>query len=126
MEAAKALASLFEQLEKGADSEGKRVASSAHLARAHGGGIEPHPQPHRDLPTAVGVEALVEPVGWRHAREVVSFLRKRGARIAQLEERVEGDWAALSSEGEQDSDVVTTTDAEKDGLVFVPRSPARE
>ncbi|KZT63684.1 hypothetical protein DAEQUDRAFT_815496 [Daedalea quercina L-15889] len=126
VEAAKALASLFAQLERGAGAEGKRVAASAHLARAYGGGIEP-PSPH-DLATADGVGVPLEPVGWRHAREVVAFLRKRGARIAQLGERVEGDWAALSSEGEQDSDAVMT-DAEKDSLVFVPpgqRSPIRE
>ena len=124
VEAAKALASLFDQLEKGPD--GKRVSASAHLARAYGGGVEAQSTP--DLVTADGVDAPVEPVGWRHAREVVSFLRKRGARIAQLAERVEGDWAALSSEGEQDSDNVTT-DAEKDDLVFVPsgqRSPVQE
>ncbi|KAH9932642.1 glycerol-3-phosphate-acyltransferase [Fomitopsis serialis] len=126
VEAAKALASLFEQLEKGSGSDGKRVAASAHLAHAHGGGVDPHPHP--DLSTAEGVEALMEPIGWRYAREVVSFLRKRGARIAQLEERVEGDWAALSSEGEQDSDVVTT-DGERSDLVFVPPeqpSPGRD
>lgn len=124
VEAAKALASLFDQLEKGPD--GKRVSASAHLARAYGGGVEPQPIP--DPAAAEGVDVLVEPVGWRYAREVVGFLRKRGARIAQLEEGVEGDWAALSSEGEQDSDFVTT-DAEKDDLVFVPpgqRSPVRE
>ncbi|KAH9829120.1 glycerol-3-phosphate-acyltransferase [Rhodofomes roseus] len=125
VEAAKALASLFEQLEKGPGSEGKRVAASAHLARACGGGVDPHSRP--DLATSEGVETMAEPVGWRYAREVVGFLRARGARIAQLEEGVEGDWAALSSEGEQDSDVVTT-DAERDDLVFVPpgqRSPVK-
>lgn len=108
-EAAKALASMFDQLEKSPD--GKRVSASAHLARAYGG-VEP--QPAQDLDTTEDV--LLETVGWRHAREVVDFLRKRGARVAQLEERVEGDWAALSSEGDQDSDSV---DAEKDDLVFV-------
>ena len=64
----------------------------------------------------------------RDGRASICFLRKRGARVAQLQERVEGDWAALSSEGEQDSDFVTT-DAEKDDLVFVPpgqQSPVRE
>ncbi|EPS94226.1 acyltransferase [Fomitopsis schrenkii] len=119
-EAAKALASLFDQLEKSHD--GKRVSASAHLARAYGGSVE------QDLANAEGADTLLEPVGWRYAREVVGFLRKRGARVAQLQERVEGDWAALSSEGDQDSDTVMM-DAEKDDLVFVPpgqRSPVRE
>lgn len=70
--------------------------------------------------TDEGVEALFELIGWRSAREVVAYLRAKGARVAALEERINADWAAVSSEGEGDSDAVIG-DAEKDeDLVWVP------
>ncbi|KAL6303515.1 glycerol-3-phosphate-acyltransferase [Sparassis latifolia] len=99
-EAAKALASLFAQL-VGPQAAGKRVCASAHLARAFGGEVDESRAAGTETPE--GLEVPVEPTGWRPALEVISFLRKRGAKIAALAERVEGDWAALSSEGE-DSD----------------------
>ncbi|EMD33764.1 hypothetical protein CERSUDRAFT_87104 [Gelatoporia subvermispora B] len=114
VEAAKSLASLFEQLRK-EGAEGKRVCASVHLARQFGGYVDESKIPaHAE--TVEGVEAVLEPVGWRTAREVVDFLRKRGARIAALEDRVEGDWAALSSEGETEGDVVM---GDADGVVWV-------
>ncbi|KAI0784612.1 hypothetical protein C8Q75DRAFT_699868, partial [Abortiporus biennis] len=93
LEAAKALVSLFEQLGRSPD---KQVRASAHLVRAFGGQLDPVDT------TKLTDEGLVsdELAGWRSAREVVSFLRKRGAKIGGLETRVEGDWAAVSSEGE--------------------------
>ncbi|OSX65691.1 hypothetical protein POSPLADRAFT_1052363 [Postia placenta MAD-698-R-SB12] len=116
VEAAKALASLFSQLDRGPGAESTRVCASAHLARAFGGQVEEAPMQDTDE----GVEALFELIGWRSAREVVAYLRARGARIAALEERVKADWAAVSSEGEGDSDAVIG-DAEKDeDLVWVP------
>ena len=118
IDAAKSLSTLFEQLELA--PEGKRVRASSHLARAHGGEVDPPSlsasatlSPYGfDTPngsatnlgegltaTPEGVYAE-EPCGWRSAREVVAFLRKRGAKIAELDVRVAGEWAALSSEGE--------------------------
>ena len=48
------------------------------------------------------IEESGVPMGWRDAREVIRFLRKRGARISGVDDRVEGEWAAASSEGEGD------------------------
>jgi len=45
-------------------------------------------------------EVSEEPLGWRHAREVLSFLRKRGAKVASLQRGIEGEWAALNSDAE--------------------------
>ena len=120
IEAAKSLKSLFEQLERATD--GKRVRASSHLARAFGGVVDPDGTPKH---TADAVEWVEEPRGWRSAKEVVAFLRRRGAKIAQLEDKVAGDWAALSSEGE-----FTEMDGESDAgadIVFVPsRSNLKE
>jgi len=115
VEAAKALASLFEQLEK--SSSVKRVCASVHLARAFGGQVEEQPL---QTDTDSGVESMPEPIGWRSAREVIKFLRKRGAKIAELEERIEGDWAALSSDGEGDSDTVALEGDRGSNLVWIP------
>ncbi|KAF9452363.1 glycerol-3-phosphate-acyltransferase [Macrolepiota fuliginosa MF-IS2] len=83
VEAIRALAAFFEQLERaGAD---KKVYASAHLAHAYGGIIE---QRGEDVE------------GWRYGREVMEFVRKLGGVIPMREKVVEGEWAALSSEGE--------------------------
>ena len=80
-----------------------------HLAHAFGGGE-----------SSDGV-AVPEPQGWRHAREVVAFLRAHGARFRTLEAPVDGDWAALSSDGDgYESEGVSTS--EKDDIVWVPSS----
>ncbi|KAI0355696.1 glycerol-3-phosphate-acyltransferase [Trametes cingulata] len=115
IEAAKALASLFAQLERAPDN--KRVCASVHLARRFGGQIE-DPNPNRE--TQEGVEAYAEPMGWRSAREVVAFLRSHGAKITGLGDRVEGQWAALSSDGESyDSEAFSL---EKNDLQWVAPS----
>ncbi|KAH9859064.1 glycerol-3-phosphate-acyltransferase [Lenzites betulinus] len=95
VEAAKALASLFAQLARA--PEGTRVTASPHLARLYGGHIETVSAP-------VGEDGLPapEPAAWRSAREVLAFLKARGAKIAALGDRVDGDWAALSSDGDGD------------------------
>lgn len=86
-EAVRSLASFIARLEAGPAE--KRVHASVHLARVYG-----------------GVENSTEPsdtnhiIGWRRAHEVVSYLRVRGAKIATLERGIEGDWAALNSDGD--------------------------
>lgn len=96
-EAASALSSFLKQLEQ--SGETKRIRASAHLARTYG--TLDQPTEHE---TSEGFAPALEP-GWRDAREVVRFLRARGAKIADLDHRIEGDWAALSSEGEGEGDV---------------------
>ncbi|OBZ70864.1 Glycerol-3-phosphate O-acyltransferase 2 [Grifola frondosa] len=115
VEAAKSLASLLAQLERSA--EVKRVCASVHLARAFGGQVDEVGPLEKE--TAESVEMPTGPVGWRSASEVVAFLRKRGAKVAALGNRVEGDWAALSSDGEgEESDALV---GEKDeDIVWVP------
>lgn len=114
-EAARALASFFAQLEK---SDATRVRASAHLARLYGGTIDVAVVAHE--PTSEGVAVRREVTGWRSAREVVAFLRQRGAKIASLEHEIEGDWAALSSDGEGDSSD-TVPDKDED-IIWVPPS----
>ena len=117
IDAAKALAGLFTHLERAGDE--KRVRASSHLARVHGGSVDPA-APEVGSVTGEGVGEVEEPRGWRDAREVVAFLRARGAKIAQLRERVAGEWAALSSEGELEN--TTDVDSGVEDLVFVPSS----
>ena len=118
VEAAKALASLFAQLDRAPD--GKRVCAAMHLARAFGGGVD-HGVDALERESPDGVAAVPEPQGWRHAREVVTFLRAHGARFRALETPVEGDWAALSSDGDGDESEGVST-SEKDDIVWVPSS----
>lgn len=88
-EAVRALAAFFKELQReGAD---EKIYACAHLARMHGGGTVVH----------TASEGTEEVEGWRYAREVIKFLRMRGAKIPMSENiRIEGEWAALSSEGE--------------------------
>lgn len=107
VEAVKALAGFFAQLER-ADA-GKKVKASVHLAALYGVVVKPQE----------GLEDMdgnpLEPQGLRTSREVVEFLRKRGAKIPTLVGgEIEGEWAALSSEGE------LSTAEEKEELVWVP------
>ena len=96
IEAAKSLGSLLSQLERSSD---KQVRASSHLARTFGGHLD---EGHPDVVlTEEGVVALPEePAGWRSAGEVLKYLRSQGAKISGLSRRVDGDWAAVSSEGE--------------------------
>ena len=66
-----------------------------------------------------GAAVIDEPFGWRSAREVLAFLRQRGAKTGGLERRVEGDWAAVSSDGEG-----TENEGSKEDLVWV--TPGQE
>lgn len=99
VEAVKALVAFIAHIEKGASDE-RRVKSSKHLAELYGNGEE----------------------GWRNGREIVSFLRKRGATIAGLEDtiRFEGEWVGETASSDWDGE---TSDAKEDGdLVWVPSS----
>ncbi|KAK0475577.1 hypothetical protein IW261DRAFT_1567977 [Armillaria novae-zelandiae] len=79
VEAVKALAVFFDQLER--VGMGKKVKASRHLARIY------------------GFEEGGE--GWRSATEVVRFLRAKGAKIPSVSYvPTEEDWMALSSDGE--------------------------
>ncbi|KAK0505265.1 hypothetical protein EDD18DRAFT_1061095 [Armillaria luteobubalina] len=79
VEAVKALAVFFDQLER--VGTGKKVKASRHLARIY------------------GFEEGGE--GWRGATEVVRFLRAKGAKIPSVSYvPTEEDWMALSSDGE--------------------------
>ena len=98
MEAVKALVAFIAHLEKGAPEE-RRVKSSKHLAEMYGNGVE----------------------GWRNGREIVSYLKKRGATIVGLEGsiRFEGVWVgeAVSSDWEGEA-----SDVKEDDLVWIPSS----
>jgi glycerol-3-phosphate O-acyltransferase / dihydroxyacetone phosphate acyltransferase len=118
-EAARALASFFQQLEQA--PEGKRVRASAHLAKAYGGWVDEEVKKENDHGANEVVDVYQPPNGWRKAKEVVTFLRNHGAKIANLEHVIEGEWAALSS----DADLTPTgedSDAAGEDIVFVPRS----
>lgn len=108
-----ALASFFAELEKNAD--GNRVYASKHLAAQYGG-----------FGGASRMKALVERElrGWRDAREVLTFLRDRGAKMASLEAQMAGDyWAGAGSalsEGEDDySTDSLDTSKENEDLVWI-------
>ncbi|CAL1705924.1 unnamed protein product [Somion occarium] len=115
IEAVKSLASLFDQLGRQPD---KRVRASSHLVRLFGGELDSDKLSPTD---GVGgtVAVIDEPIGWRSAKEVLSFLIQRGAKIGGLERRVEGDWAAVSSDGEGEG-IEIESDALKEGLTWVP------
>jgi len=70
--AVKALAGFFDQLEK--DQTGNRVRAGTRLARLYG-------------------FTDAESGGWRYVREVIGFLKARGAMIPSGEGNIKG-WAA--------------------------------
>ncbi|CAK5265816.1 unnamed protein product [Mycena citricolor] len=83
VEAVKALAMFFEQLRAEKD---KKVAASVFLAETYGGAVAD------------------DQGGWRYASEVVQFLTRRGAKIPQIKGvRIDGDWAALTSDVDSDA-----------------------
>jgi len=99
VEAVKALVAFIAHIEKGAPEE-RRVKSSKHLADVYGNGQE----------------------GWRNGREIVSYLRKRGATVAGLEDsiRFEGEWVGEAVSSDWDGE--TSDYAKEDDLVWVPSS----
>jgi hypothetical protein len=98
-DATRSLASFIAQLE--ASPADKRVHASVHLARVYGG-VE---SSARASDTGANGTDETPPVliGWRHAREVVSYLRGHGAKIATLERGIEVEWAAQNSDGDLSS-----------------------
>lgn len=96
-EASRSLASFIAQLETGPAD--KRVCASVHLARVYGG-VESTTGASDISCTA---ESSPSFAGWRHAREVVSYLRGHGAKIAALERDIEVEWVAQNSDGELSS-----------------------
>ena len=108
-EAAKSLATFFDQLDKGGET--KKVKASIHLARTYGwvDNVDN---------TVTEEEVSEEPLGWRHAREVLSFLRERGAKVASLQRGIEGEWAALNSDAETSLVEGSETSRDED-IVFV-------
>ncbi|KAG5653047.1 hypothetical protein H0H81_002564 [Sphagnurus paluster] len=106
VEAVKALAVFFSHLRSAPPAT--HVKASTHLAHLYGHVTEIK-DPETDAP-------LVQ--GWRDVHEAVRFLQQRGAKIPSIEmAAVEGQWAALSSDGE---DYTTTEDSEPP--VWVPAS----
>ena len=97
-EAVKALVAFIAHLEK-ATPEESRVKSSKHLAGVYGNGQE----------------------GWRSGREIVSYLKKRGATIAGLEGsiRFEGEWVGEAPSSDWEGE---TSDVKEDDLVWIPSS----
>lgn len=98
-----ALASFFAELERA--PEGKRVRASDHLAQVYGGFSTPGDEKVNDS----------TPHGWREAREVLSFLRDRGAKFHSLESQIAGDyWAesrAVLSDQEEEGETESNSDA---------------
>lgn len=113
-EAVKSLAEFLSTLEASGDE--KNVISSIHLANRFGWVEENSPTSSTDDGT--DGDSLSEAKGYRQAREVIAFLRARGAKIATLDRKIEGDWA-LSTDEEG-----TAGESEKDeeDLVWVPSS----
>uniref|UniRef100_A0A8H7Y8D0 Phospholipid/glycerol acyltransferase domain-containing protein n=1 Tax=Psilocybe cubensis TaxID=181762 RepID=A0A8H7Y8D0_PSICU len=88
VEAVNALASFFDHLTRA--GKDKKVNASPHLAQMYGGDI---------VPSKSGADKDVTE-GWRYASEVLTFLKKRGAKIPTLGQGPLFDEWALSSEGE--------------------------
>ena len=91
VEAMNALACFFDQL--ACAGAGKRVKASPHLAERFGGS-----KSKIDLLATTDEQETTE--GWRDAEEVITFLRKRGAKIPTLRQGPLKDEWALSSDGE--------------------------
>lgn len=115
LEATRALATFFQALQTA--PEGKRVNACGHLASTYGWVEE-------SANDALGQPEEPLKVGYRSAKEVIEFLRSRGAKITALSAKDAGNyWATsvLSSEGEgyfdsdaDSSDVVVDREAEQE------------
>ncbi|TRM70169.1 hypothetical protein BD626DRAFT_544644 [Schizophyllum amplum] len=112
IEAVRALASLFDQLER---APTKHLRASAHLGRMYGGLAGGSGPEIKADGSSSSEDVLALPEGWRSAQEVIDYLRARGGKIPQLggAVEVEGEWAAaLSSDGEGSHHGTGTADEE--------------
>ena len=82
IDAIRALATFFDQLER--DEYGKKIRASTHLARLYGFVVES--------------DGLT---GWRRVREVIEFLKTRGAKVPAAREDIIEGWAVSSSSGDE-------------------------
>jgi len=109
VEAVKALATFFDQLEGAASTErGKKlikVRASRDLAQLYGGLNGTRTAGAGVGTSSNGVVDDSQEWGWRYATEVVAFLRRRGAKIPSASGGSIGDdeWT-LTSDAEADSD----------------------
>ncbi|KAF9520307.1 hypothetical protein BS47DRAFT_1335910 [Hydnum rufescens UP504] len=112
LNASQALATFLAEVER----SGQNVRASLYLAKQFDGSYDTEPSEPQG--GELGFLMSDGPQGWRGSREVITFLRSQGARIAALQEQDEGDWAAgqLSSgdEGVEDNSGVM------DELEWVP------
>ena len=115
-EAVRALASFFAALEDA--GEGKHVVASPHLARRFGWVDEVKVKMEGEGQGEGPVEVELE--GFRYAREVMSFLRSRGAKIATLEREIEGGWAVSEEEGTPGESEAGEGEGDEDDIVWVP------
>ncbi|GJJ06197.1 hypothetical protein Clacol_000386 [Clathrus columnatus] len=118
LEASKLLAMFFAELERSSSSK-KQVRASTYLTALYGTSFSfsfsspPPTQQQGDI--SPNGSSSPQAQGYRDAREVIGFLRDHGANIGQLRTPVEGDWAAVSSDGESfdhgstDDDIVWVT-----------------
>ncbi|KAF8444901.1 hypothetical protein L210DRAFT_3502322 [Boletus edulis BED1] len=114
-EAVRALASFFAALEDA--GENKHVVASEHLATRFGWVND---EVNENI-QGQGQGPEPEVKGFRRAREVISFLRSRGAKIATLEREIEGGWAgALVSEEDRTPAESEAGEGEEDDIVWVP------
>ncbi|KAJ3989484.1 glycerol-3-phosphate-acyltransferase [Lentinula detonsa] len=102
IEAVKALAVFFDQLERDGERKKSKVHASRHLAEIYGGQngrFNSFASPSLDNEVDMGVD------GWRYTTEVVGFLRKRGAKIPSTNGGglIEEEEWALTSDAEGES-----------------------
>ncbi|TFL03121.1 glycerol-3-phosphate-acyltransferase [Pterulicium gracile] len=115
-EAIRALGSFFDHLERSGNT---KLASSIYLARQHGW-VEEVPQLMlQQSSTQVTDVTTPTHLGYRSAKEVIAFLKARGARIPTSGDASEMEWAALST-----SEGYETPRFDKDEMVFVPSGPS--
>ncbi|KDQ07170.1 hypothetical protein BOTBODRAFT_120414 [Botryobasidium botryosum FD-172 SS1] len=98
LDAARSLATFLGEVER----SGSMLRASAHLALMFRGRVDDDNSGMEAEPTDNHVPTPSKRTGWRSAREVVGFLRARGARIATLVQSADADWAVASSEGEDE------------------------
>ncbi|CCA73592.1 related to glycerol-3-phosphate-acyltransferase-Laccaria bicolor [Serendipita indica DSM 11827] len=105
-EAVRRLAAFIRRIDK----DDVRVAASGFMAKTYGGGLDSlFTVGGGDIETVSGgVEAELNPTGWRNGKEVVAYLKSKGAMVGKLLREGESgeqpyQWDVLSSEGELSS-----------------------